>query len=75
MGGVQRYKVGGIEKVVDMFNHFDRSKEKQILDKLDVISPPLAEIYPQASVLRLKMSLIWMTAVFSRSCARSATIP
>lgn len=44
MGGVQRYKVGGVEKVVDMFNHFDRSKEKQILDKLDVISPPLAEI-------------------------------
>jgi len=44
MGGTQRYKVGGIEKVVDMFNHFDRSKEKQILDKLDVISPPLAEI-------------------------------
>lgn len=44
MGGTQRYKVGGVEKVVDMFNHFDRSKEKQILDKLDVISPPLAEI-------------------------------
>jgi len=44
MGGTQRYKVGGIEKVVDMFNHFERSKEKQILDKLDVISPPLAEI-------------------------------
>jgi len=44
MGGVQRYKVGGVEKVVDMFNHFDRSKEKQILDKLDVLSPPLAEI-------------------------------
>lgn len=44
MGGVQRYKVGGVDKVVDMFNHFDRSKEKQILDKLDVISPPLAEI-------------------------------
>ena len=44
MGGVQRYKVGGIEKVVDMFNHFDRSKEKVILDKLDVLSPPLAEI-------------------------------
>jgi len=44
MGGVARYKVGGIEKVVDMFNHFDRSKEKQILDKLDVLSPPLAEI-------------------------------
>jgi flagellar motor switch protein FliG len=44
MGGVQRYKVGGIDKVVDMFNHFDRSKEKQILDKLDVLSPPLAEI-------------------------------
>jgi flagellar motor switch protein FliG len=44
MGGVQRYKVGGGEKVVDMFNHFDRSKEKQILDKLDVLSPPLAEI-------------------------------
>jgi len=44
MGGGQRYKVGGVEKVVDMFNHFDRSKEKQILDKLDVLSPPLAEI-------------------------------
>ncbi|MBT1071951.1 flagellar motor switch protein FliG [Pelotalea chapellei] len=44
MGGTQRYKVGGIEKVVDMFNHFDRSKEKQILDKLDVLSPPLSEI-------------------------------
>lgn len=44
MGGVQRYKVGGVEKVVDMFNHFDRSKEKQILDKLDVLSPPLSEI-------------------------------
>jgi len=44
MGGTQRYKVGGIEKVVDMFNHFERSKEKQILDKLDVLSPPLAEI-------------------------------
>jgi len=27
MGGTQRYKVGGVEKVVDMFNHFDRSKE------------------------------------------------
>lgn len=44
MGGVQRYKVGGIEKVVDMFNHLDRSKEKQILDKLDVLNPPLAEV-------------------------------
>lgn len=44
MGGTQRYKVGGIDKVVDMFNHFDRSKEKQILDKLDVLSPPLSEI-------------------------------
>lgn len=29
MGGVQRYKVGGVEKVVDMFNHFDRSKENR----------------------------------------------
>jgi flagellar motor switch protein FliG len=44
MGGVQRYKVGGVEKVVDMFNHFDRSKEKQILEKLDELSPPLAEV-------------------------------
>lgn len=43
-GGVQRFKVGGVEKVVDMFNHFDRSREKQILDKLDVIKPPLAEV-------------------------------
>jgi flagellar motor switch protein FliG len=44
VGGVQRFKVGGVEKVVDMFNHFDRSREKQILDKLDVLKPPLAEI-------------------------------
>jgi len=44
MGGTARYKVGGVDKVVDMFNHFDRSKEKQILDKLDVLSPPLSEI-------------------------------
>jgi flagellar motor switch protein FliG len=44
MGGTARYKVGGIEKVVDMFNHFERSKEKQILDTLDVLNPPLAEI-------------------------------
>ncbi len=44
VGGVQRYKVGGVEKVVDMFNHFDRSREKQILDKLDVLKPPLAEV-------------------------------
>lgn len=43
-GGVQRFKVGGVEKVVDMFNHFDRSREKQILDKLDVLKPPLAEV-------------------------------
>jgi flagellar motor switch protein FliG len=44
VGGIQRFKVGGVEKVVDMFNHFDRSREKQILDKLDVIKPPLAEV-------------------------------
>jgi flagellar motor switch protein FliG len=44
MGGIQRYKVGGVEKVVEMFNYLDRSKEKQILEKLDVISPPLAEV-------------------------------
>ncbi len=44
MGGTARYKVGGIEKVVDMFNHFERSKEKQILDALDVLNPPLAEL-------------------------------
>ncbi|RNC70712.1 MAG: flagellar motor switch protein FliG [Desulfuromonadales bacterium] len=44
MGGIQRYKVGGVEKVVDMFNHLDRSKEKQILEKLDTLSPPLAEV-------------------------------
>jgi flagellar motor switch protein FliG len=44
VGGVQRYKVGGVEKVVDMFNHFDRSREKQILDKLDMLKPPLAEV-------------------------------
>lgn len=44
LGGIQRFKVGGVEKVVDMFNHFDRSREKQILDKLDVLKPPLAEV-------------------------------
>ncbi len=43
MGGTQRYKIGGIDKVVEMFNHFDRTREKQILDKLDVMSPPLSE--------------------------------
>jgi flagellar motor switch protein FliG len=44
MGGTQRFKIGGVDKVVDMFNHFDRAREKQILDKLDVISPPLSEV-------------------------------
>ncbi len=44
MGGVQRFKVGGVEKVVEMFNHLERSKEKQILDSLDTMNPPLAEI-------------------------------
>jgi flagellar motor switch protein FliG len=44
VGGVQSFKVGGVEKVVEMFNHFDRSREKQILDKLDVMKPPLAEV-------------------------------
>lgn len=44
IGGVQRFKVGGVEKVVEMFNHFDRSKEKAILDNLDVMNPPLAEV-------------------------------
>ncbi len=44
MGGVQRFKVGGVEKVVEMFNHLERSKEKHILDKLDVMNPPLAEV-------------------------------
>lgn len=44
VGGIQRFKVGGVEKVVDMFNHFDRSREKVILDKLDVLKPPLAEV-------------------------------
>jgi flagellar motor switch protein FliG len=44
MGGVQRFKVGGVEKVVEVFSHLDRSREKQILDALDVLNPPLAEI-------------------------------
>ena len=44
MGGTQRFKIGGIDKVVDMFNFFDRTEEKQILDKLDVMSPPLSEV-------------------------------
>jgi flagellar motor switch protein FliG len=44
IGSIQRFKVGGVDKVVDMFNHFDRTREKKILDKLDEIKPPLAEI-------------------------------
>lgn len=44
LGSVQRYKVGGVEKVVDMFGHLDRSREKKILDKLDTMNPPLAEV-------------------------------
>ncbi|MBJ6724744.1 flagellar motor switch protein FliG [Geomesophilobacter sediminis] len=44
LGGVQRFKVGGVEKVVDVFGHLDRSREKKILDKLDTLNPPLAEV-------------------------------
>jgi len=44
MGGVQRFKVGGVDKGVEVFGHLDRSREKQILDSLDVLNPPLAEI-------------------------------
>jgi len=44
LGGVQRFKVGGVEKVVDVFGHLDRSREKKILDKLDTMNPPLAEV-------------------------------
>jgi len=43
-GAIQRYKVGGVEKVVDMFQYFDRGKERQILERLDVMNPPLAEL-------------------------------
>lgn len=44
VGSGQRFKVGGVEKVVELFGHLDRSHEKQILDKLDEINPPLAEV-------------------------------
>jgi flagellar motor switch protein FliG len=44
VGSGQRYKVGGVEKVVELFSHLDRSREKQILDKLDELNPPLAEM-------------------------------
>src|SRR5450631_1062692 len=44
VGGGQRYKMGGVEKVVELFSHLDRSREKQILDKLDELNPPLAEM-------------------------------
>lgn len=44
MGSGQRFKVGGVEKVVELFSHLDRSHEKQILDKLDELNPPLAEV-------------------------------
>jgi flagellar motor switch protein FliG len=40
----QRFKMGGVQKVVELFSHLDRSREKQILDKLDEINPPLAEL-------------------------------
>lgn len=43
-GSIQRFKVGGLDKVVDLFNYFDRGKERQILERLDVLNPPLAEI-------------------------------
>jgi flagellar motor switch protein FliG len=44
MGGGQRFKMGGVQKVVELFGHLDRSREKQILDKLDELNPPLAEL-------------------------------
>lgn len=44
VGSGQRFKVGGVEKVVELFGHLDRSREKQILDKLDELNPPLAEV-------------------------------
>ncbi len=44
LGGIQRFKVGGVEKVVDMFAYLDRSREKKILDRLDVLNQPLAEV-------------------------------
>lgn len=44
LGGIQRFKVGGVEKVVDMFGYLDRSREKKILDRLDVLNQPLAEV-------------------------------
>ncbi len=44
LGGLQRYKVGGLEKVVEVFSYLDRSREKQILDRLDEINPPLADV-------------------------------
>ncbi|MDA8414008.1 MAG: flagellar motor switch protein FliG [Desulfobacteraceae bacterium] len=44
VGSGQRFKVGGVEKVVELFGHLDRSREKQILDKLDELNPPLAEL-------------------------------
>ena len=44
LGGMQRFKVGGVDKVVEVFGHFDRTREKRILDRLDEINPPLAEI-------------------------------
>lgn len=44
LGGGQRFKVGGLEKVVEVFAHLDRTREKQILDRLDELNPPLAEL-------------------------------
>ena len=44
VGVGQRFKMGGVQKVVELFSHLDRSREKQILDKLDELNPPLAEL-------------------------------
>jgi flagellar motor switch protein FliG len=43
MGVGQRFKVGGVDKVLEVFGHLDRSREKQILDALDILNPPLSE--------------------------------
>jgi flagellar motor switch protein FliG len=44
LGGVQRHKIGGVDKVVEVFGHLDRTREKQILDALEVLNPPLADV-------------------------------
>ncbi len=42
--GGERQKIGGVDKVVELFGHLNRDREKDIMERLDELNPPLAEI-------------------------------